>query len=44
MDYIKTLNLILDNPANNLTTTSRDLLDTMKVALKLDKNIKTKGL
>lgn len=35
MNYIKIINLILDNPANNLTTTSRDLLDTMKVAIEL---------
>ena len=33
MDFIKTINLVLDNTANHLTETSRDLLDTMKILL-----------
>ena len=37
MDYIKVINLILDNPANTLTTTSRDLLETMRISIELDK-------
>lgn len=36
MDYIKVINLILENPANNLNITSRDLLETMILALKLE--------
>ena len=36
MDHAKTLQQILDNPANNLTTTSRDIIETMIISLQLD--------
>ena len=36
MDYIKTLNLLINNPANNFSTTSLDLIDTMIVAIELE--------
>ena len=40
MDLIKNIKLILDNPANDLTTTSRDLLESTVVALEL-KEVRT---
>lgn len=33
---IKTIGLVLDNPANNLTTTSRDLLETLRTSIEAD--------
>ena len=36
MDYTKTIELIVNNPANRLTTTSIDLLETMKISIDLD--------
>ena len=37
MDIIKVLKLILENPANNLTTTTVDLIKTSIVSVELDK-------
>ena len=36
MDIIKNIKLALENPANNLTTTTRDLLETTIVSLELE--------
>ena len=36
MDIIKVLKLILENPANNLTTTTVDLIKTSIVSVELD--------
>lgn len=33
---IKTIGLVLDNPANKLTTTSRDLLETLRTSIELE--------
>ena len=33
---IKTIGLVLDNPANKLTTTSRDLLNTLRTSIEAD--------
>lgn len=41
MDFIKTLRLILDNPANNLNETSKDLIETMISCLEAEKPVKT---
>lgn len=35
-ERIKTIDLILDNPANQLTTTSRSLLITMRLSIECD--------
>lgn len=35
-EQIKTINLILDNPANKLTDTSRDLLVTLRRSIAAD--------
>ncbi len=37
VDVVKNIKLALDNPANNLTTTTRDLLNTTVISLELDK-------
>lgn len=36
MDYKKVIQQIIDNPANTLTTTSKDLLETMATSIELD--------
>lgn len=36
MDYKKAIGLIFNNPANTLTTTSKDLLDTIVISIGLD--------
>lgn len=35
--YIEILDLVLSNPANQLSKSSRDMLDTMKNGLKIEK-------
>ena len=36
MDYKKVIQQIIDNPANTLSTTSKDLLETMAISIELD--------
>jgi hypothetical protein len=43
MDYIKVIDLIINNPANNLTTTSVGLLVTMKRHIQLTKEVLPKA-
>lgn len=44
MDFVKNIQLILDNPANHLTTTSRDLLETMQITFELQESETGKGI
>jgi hypothetical protein len=38
-DTVKIIKLVLDNPANNLTTTTRSLLESHALSLELDSEI-----